>query len=42
MAAELERVAKQFGSQGGEDMTSFPEITFKEPELDPINVSVTQ
>jgi hypothetical protein len=34
---ELDRVAKQFGVAG--DATAFPEFTFKDPVLDPINIS---
>merc|ERR1712226_754997 len=38
LQAELDKVARQYGGTGG-DMTVFPEFTFKEPELDPINIS---
>ncbi|XP_037953441.1 ATP synthase-coupling factor 6, mitochondrial [Teleopsis dalmanni] len=37
---ELERVAKQYGSDGKTDMTKFPEFKFPEVKLDPINQSV--
>ncbi|GLG99116.1 ATP synthase-coupling factor 6, mitochondrial [Gryllus bimaculatus] len=36
--AELEKVAKQYGGGEGVDMTKFPTFTFKEPEVDPINL----
>jgi len=38
LQSELERVARQFGGTGG-DMTVFPEFTFTDPTLDPINIS---
>jgi len=38
LQSELERVARQFGGTGG-DMTLFPEFTFTDPTLDPINIS---
>merc|ERR1712227_244861 len=37
--AELARVAKQFGGAEGEDMTQFPQMDFKDPEVESINVS---
>ena len=37
--AELARVAKQFGGAEGEDMAQFPELEFKDPEVDNINIS---
>merc|ERR1711992_451191 len=37
--AELARVAKQFGGAEGEDMTQFPELEFKDPEVESINIS---
>ena len=36
---ELARVAKQFGGAEGEDMAQFPELEFKDPEVEPINIS---
>jgi len=36
---ELERVAKQYGGAEGEDMTAFPELTFEDGAVDPINIS---
>merc|ERR1712106_552067 len=39
LAKELERVAKQFGGEEGEDMTQFPDIKFKDLEVEPINIS---
>ena len=36
---ELARVAKQFGGSDGEDMTQFPVLEFKDPEVDNINIS---
>ncbi|GFG36589.1 hypothetical protein Cfor_06200 [Coptotermes formosanus] len=38
LAAELEKVAKQYGGGEGVDMTQFPTFKFKEPEIDPINL----
>ena len=38
LATELERVARQFGSQGGEDMTAFPDFKFEEPLIDSITI----
>ena len=37
--AELARVAKQFGGAEGEDMSQFPEMDFKDPEVESINIS---
>merc|ERR1712066_857437 len=37
--AELARVAKQFGGADGEDMSQFPELEFKDPEVESINIS---
>ena len=37
--AELARVAKQFGGADGEDMAQFPTLEFKDPEVEPINIS---
>ncbi|XP_068152321.1 ATP synthase-coupling factor 6, mitochondrial [Drosophila tropicalis] len=34
---ELERVAKQFGSDGKTDMLKFPEFKFPEVKVDPIS-----
>merc|ERR1711892_451524 len=39
---ELERVAKQYGGAEGEDMTKFPELSFKDVTVDPINISEKQ
>merc|ERR1711992_482285 len=36
---ELARVAKQFGGDEGEDMASFPDLKFTDPEVDSINIS---
>merc|ERR1712001_628541 len=36
---ELARVAKQFGGAEGEDMASFPDLKFTDPEVDSINIS---
>lgn len=36
LKSELERVAKQFGGGAGTDMTKFPDIKFKDVQLDPI------
>lgn len=36
---ELERVAKQFGSDGKTDMTKFPEFKFPDVKIDPITTS---
>ncbi|EDW38878.1 GL13700 [Drosophila persimilis] len=36
---ELDRVAKQFGSDGKTDMLKFPEFTFPEVKIDPITQS---
>lgn len=33
---ELDRVAKQFGSDGKTDMTKFPEFKFPDVKIDPI------
>merc|ERR1711892_635455 len=39
---ELERVAKQYGGAEGEDITKFPELSFKDVTVDPINISEKQ
>ena len=39
LQAELTRVAKQFGGAEGVDMSQFPEFSFEDPEVDPINIS---
>jgi len=39
VAAELERVARQFGITGAEDPTAFPNIKIVEPTLEPINIT---
>ncbi|XP_075147485.1 ATP synthase, coupling factor 6 [Haematobia irritans] len=36
MKNELDRVAKQYGSDGNTDMTKFPEFKFPEVKVDPI------
>uniref|UniRef100_T1DFP1 Putative atpase coupling factor 6 n=1 Tax=Psorophora albipes TaxID=869069 RepID=T1DFP1_9DIPT len=36
---ELEKLAKQYGGDGGADMTAFPTFKFEEPKLGPINSS---
>jgi len=38
LEAELERLAKQYGGSDGANMTEFPTIEFKEPEIEPINI----
>lgn len=37
LKAELEKVAKQYGSDG-QDMTKFPTFKFQDPVIDPINL----
>lgn len=37
LKAELEKVAKQYGSDG-QDMTKFPSFKFQDPVIDPINL----
>lgn len=39
MKNELERVAKQYGSDGKTDMTKFPDFKFPEVKVDPITTS---
>ncbi|KAI8130389.1 ATP synthase-coupling factor 6, mitochondrial [Lucilia cuprina] len=39
MKNELERVAKQYGSDGKTDMTKFPDFKFPEVKVDPINTT---
>merc|ERR1712080_189791 len=39
LQAELDKVARQFGGGPGVDMSAFPELSFQEPKIDPINVS---
>jgi len=36
---ELDKVAKAYGGGAGVDMTAFPELTFADPTVDPINLS---
>ena len=36
------QVAKAYGGGAGVDMTAFPELTFGEPIIDPINISSAQ
>jgi len=38
LASELTRVSRIFGGGEGVDMTKFPEFTFQEPTVDPINM----
>ena len=42
LQAELDKVAKAYGGGAGVDMTAFPELSFEEPIVDPINVAVAQ
>jgi len=39
LQAELDKVAKSYGGGPGVDMTSFPEIKFAEPTVEPINIA---
>lgn len=39
MKNELERVAKQFGSDGKTDMTKFPEFKFPDVKIDSITTT---
>eukprot|EP00092_Neocalanus_flemingeri_P024945 GFUD01027055.1.p1 GENE.GFUD01027055.1~~GFUD01027055.1.p1 ORF type:complete len:106 (+),score=29.95 GFUD01027055.1:67-384(+) len=36
---ELDKVAKAYGGGAGIDMAAFPELSFEDPAMDPINVS---
>lgn len=36
---ELDKVAKAYGGGAGIDMSSFPELKFEEPVIDPINIA---
>ena len=36
----LAQVAKAYGGGSGIDMTAFPDVTFAEPKIDSINISV--
>jgi len=38
LAAELDKVAKQFGGGKGVDMTKFPEFTWSEPKLEDVEL----
>ena len=42
LQAELDKVAKAYGGGAGVDMTAFPELSFEELTVDPINVAVAQ
>jgi hypothetical protein len=35
----MDRVARQFGIEEGQDVTAFPQLTFKDPDVDPVNIS---
>lgn len=37
MQNELERIGRVYGFQPGEDVTKFPQFSFPDPQLDPIN-----
>merc|ERR1712203_540995 len=39
LKAELERVARQYGIEAGEDVTAFPKLEFKDKPVDSINIS---
>ena len=39
LKAELERVARQYGIEAGEDVTAFPSFEFSDKPVDPINIS---
>ena len=39
LQAELDEVAKAYGGGAGVDMSAFPEFSFAEPTIDPINIS---
>merc|ERR1712080_411141 len=39
LKAELERVARQYGIQAGEDVTAFPKFEFKDDPFEPISIS---
>merc|ERR1712012_1432489 len=39
LKAELERVARQYGIEAGEDVTAFPCFEFSDKPVDPINIS---
>ena len=38
LAAELDKVAKQFGGGKGVDMTKFPEFTWSEPQVEDVDL----
>lgn len=38
LQANLEKVFMQYGGKKGEDLTKFPQITFQDPKIDPINL----
>lgn len=39
---ELEKIAKQYGQKGNEDMTQFPSFKWTDPTIDPINMGATK
>ena len=39
LKAELERVARQYGIEAGEDVTAFPKLEFTDKPVDSINIS---
>ena len=42
LAAELDKVAKQYGGGKGIDMTKFPEFNWVEPQLDDIDLKIAE
>ncbi len=42
LAAELDKVAKQYGGGKGVDMTKFPEFKWAEPQLDDIDLKAAE
>ena len=42
LAAELDKVAKQFGGGKDVDMTKFPEFKWAEPKLDDIDLKAAE
>eukprot|EP00088_Acartia_fossae_P033660 TRINITY_DN3448_c0_g1_i1.p2 TRINITY_DN3448_c0_g1~~TRINITY_DN3448_c0_g1_i1.p2 ORF type:complete len:111 (+),score=44.54 TRINITY_DN3448_c0_g1_i1:28-360(+) len=39
LQAELDKVAKAYGGGAGVDMTSFPDLKFVDPAIEPINIA---
>uniref|UniRef100_T1J6P0 ATP synthase-coupling factor 6, mitochondrial n=1 Tax=Strigamia maritima TaxID=126957 RepID=T1J6P0_STRMM len=39
MANEMEKIERQYGGGAGVDLTKFPNVTFKEVKIDPINAA---